>query len=50
MLSMSEMIAKDKTQPKRIGQVLSNFIFETLAYTPKHVDAQSAKVSSYSIC
>lgn len=31
MLSMAETIAKDKTQPRRIGQVLSNFIFQTLA-------------------
>jgi hypothetical protein len=50
MLSMSEMIAKDKTQPRRIGQVLSNFIFDTLSHTAKHAGSRAEQATAYSIC
>ena len=47
---MSEIIAKDKTQPRHIGMVLSNFILNTLRYTAKHVDSRTEQATAYSIC
>lgn len=52
MLGMSELIAKDKTQMKQAGHMLSNFVFETLHHTRRMTEGKADAVHStgYSIC